>query len=126
VSVKENLTCDQQEEIVERVAQRMVAAAHTPIPTSPRQQIEHAVAVMNQHGHTAQWEPDPDDEGRYRVHMVRCPYHKLAQTYAAPCKIDFRLMTLLLPNAQIERPVTEAHQGGMCTYTVAFVVQRDD
>jgi predicted ArsR family transcriptional regulator len=50
--------------------------------------------------------------------MSSCPYHKLAQSYNAPCRIDLRLMSLLLPGAKIERTVTEAHRGGICTYTV--------
>lgn len=124
-SVQEQLAGEVQDEIVERVAARMAADVDPRRPSTPRERVEQAVTVMNQHGHTAKWEEDPEHAGRFLVYMNSCPYHKLAQTYEAPCKIDLRLMELLLPGAKVERPVTEAHRGGICTYTVAMPESAD-
>jgi len=115
-SIRECVSEDDQEVIIEKAAQRMIENAAT-LPEALDDRLSSAVTFLNQHGYTTRWTKDEDDD--YVIYISSCPYHHVSQHYPEICKMDAHVVNLLT-GGEATRVMTEAKDGGLCVYKVRW------
>lgn len=90
--IKEKLPTETVRDIVEGVAQNMIAAAMIPdAPIDTR--LDHAVAFLNNNGYTAGWSREQD---RLILTVINCPYEQISCSNAEVCQMDQKIIDGLL------------------------------
>lgn len=114
--LEECMMPDERENVLDETAKRMVAEAGN-MPMRPDDRMSNAMAFLKKQGFVGRWHKD--EEGRYFIYVSSCPYHYVAQSHIATCRIDERMIQLLT-DGEIERIQGTAYQGSLCVYEVKW------
>lgn len=100
----------------EETARRMVVGMGR-LPESRDARMSNALRFLRQRGFVVRWEKN--ENGKYFIFVSSCPYHYVAQSHSATCRIDERMIQLLT-GAEIVRTQGYAHQGTLCVYELEW------
>lgn len=113
--LQERLDPDELEALIEGIAQRLAAQANLPPDGSLAERLNRALEYLNSLGYLASVDRGTGD--RVRIHIANCPYERVATRFVHPCRVDLRLIGLLLemPVDRVEMIVDGAD---CCTYVL--------
>ncbi|TFG69820.1 MAG: ArsR family transcriptional regulator [Anaerolineales bacterium] len=115
-SIRECVSPDDQDIIMEKAAQYMTQNAGT-LPVAIDDRLSSAVTFLNQHGYTSRW--GKDDNNDYVIYVSSCPYHHVSQEHDQTCQVDAHIINLLTGGGAT-RILTGAKDGGLCVYKVRW------
>lgn len=116
--IRQRVTQTELEQIMDGVADRLVARAPSPgHRPRPRDVLNAAVSFLNDQGYVARWEQTP--QGEYLLHTCNCPYERVAQAHGEICRMDANFVTQLV-GIQSERTSHMAAGDGTCSYRLQF------
>ena len=87
------------------------------LPEGHDARMVNALRVLKRQGFVARWEKN--EAGKYFIIVSSCPYHYVAQSHSAACRIDEQMIQLLT-GAEIVKTQGNAYQGALCVYELKW------
>ena len=113
--VKATLGTAGLDELLSRIAARMVAEAPPPDPSqSPEERLDQVVQLMDDKGFTTRWGGDSND---YVIRVLTCPYRQVARVHHEVCRLDKKIIKDML-SVEPVRLTCMAYGDENCTYRI--------
>lgn len=116
--VKAALDPTSLDDVLRRVAKRMMADASVPRPgQSFEERLVQLVHLLGDNGFTADWGVQGND---YLVRVLTCSYRRIAREHPEVCRLDRHIIAEML-NADPVRMTCLAQGDENCTYRISHV-----
>jgi predicted ArsR family transcriptional regulator len=103
------------DQLMKRIGERIASQANLPAKADFETRFVVVVEFLDELGYMARWERHHD--GGYLLHIVNCPYERVANQYDEICTMDLALLTSLLGTSP-QRTSWSAQGDTQCTYVV--------
>jgi predicted ArsR family transcriptional regulator len=113
--VDTHLPPDEVDQMMKHIGERIASQAVLPDGDDFEARLAATVSFLNEQGYLAHWEQR--DAGGYLLHVVNCPYERVARQDHRVCVMDLALLTHLLRVAP-QRVSWVAQGDNQCTYAI--------
>jgi DeoR family suf operon transcriptional repressor len=113
--IRSYLSPAEVDQLMKRIGERIASKATLPAEGDFKTRLTVAVEFLDDLGYMARWERRHD--GDYLLHIINCPYERVANQDDEVCKMDLALLTSLLGTSP-QRISWSAQGDTQCTYVV--------
>lgn len=113
--VNARLSPAEVDQMMKHMGERIASQAALPDEGDFEARLAAAVDFLNEQGYLAHWERR--DGGDYLLHIVNCPYERVARQDHQVCTMDLALLTQLL-EVSPQRISWAAQGDNECTYAI--------